>query len=298
MLAMVVAAILYRAAPHETAAYRSVALTRTYWFIAEWRWYELFGLAAPIVILAVIGIKNSGTTSPVSRALARAGAVAGTVAVFTAAIFARTTSPTYLVARLQPLRIFQMVYILMILALGALLGQRLLPRRASRWGWAGFAILAAVMFQAQRSTYPHSSHFEWPGSEPRNGWEQAFEWIRSNTPQDALFALDADYITQPGEDTQTFRAIAERSALADYSKDGGEASITPELTAAWTTAQAAESGLATEPDAMRAAKLGPLGVTWVVLPGSSVTAFLCSYTNEAVKVCRLPARQAKSIDKF
>ena len=110
-------------------------------------------------------------------------------------------------------------------------------------------------------------------------------------PQDALFALDADYITRPGEDAQTFRAIAERSALADYSKDGGEASITPQLTAAWITAQAAQTGLATEPDAMRAAKLRPLGVTWVVLPSSSVTNFLCSYTNEAVKVCHLTARK-------
>ena len=72
---------------------------------------------------------------------------------------------------------------------------------------------------------------------------QAFLWIRGNTPKDALFALDADYINAPGEDAQSFRAIAERSALPDYSKDGGEASIAPDLTAAWSIGQAAQRGL-------------------------------------------------------
>jgi hypothetical protein len=216
-LATLVAAILYKTAPHESAAYRSVALTRTYWFIAGWRWYELFGLAAPIVILTAIGLQSERSANPMSRALARSGAVAGTVAILIAVLFARTSSPAYLIARLQPLRIFQMVYILMILALGALLGDRLLRRRASRW-LAAFAVLAIVMFGAERGTYPGSSHFEWPESLPHNGWERAFQWVRTNTPKDALFALDPDYISLPGEDAQTFRAIAERSALADYSK--------------------------------------------------------------------------------
>ena len=42
-------------------------------------------------------------------------------------------------------------------------------------------------------------------------------------------ALDAQYITKPGEDAQGFRAIAERSALPDYSKDGGVVTNKPEL---------------------------------------------------------------------
>ena len=184
-----------------------------------------------------------------------------------------------------------MVYILMILALGALLGDLLLLRKMPRWA-ATFAVLSAIMFGAARSTYPSSSHFEWPGSQPRNSWEQAFEWIRVNTPGDALFALDADYITRHGEDAQTFRAIAERSALADYSKDGGEASITPNLASAWTTAQAAQAGLDSDSDSTRIAKLKPLGVTWAVLPSGSKTIFVCSYANAAVKVCRLPDRDA------
>ena len=101
-------------------------------------------------------------------------------------------------------------------------------------------------------------------------------------------ALDSDYITKSGEDAQSFRAIAERSALPDYSKDGGEASITPELTSAWVEGQVAQSGLSNSTDARRIAALKPLGVGWVVLERSAATAFVCDYANEAVKVCRLP----------
>ena len=53
--------------------------------------------------------------------------------------------------------------------------------------------------------------------------------------------LDSHYITSPGEDAQSFRAIAERSAMPDYSKDGGEASIMPGLTSAWMSGVVAQT---------------------------------------------------------
>jgi hypothetical protein len=125
---------------------------------------------------------------------------------------------------------------------------------------------------------------------PRNPWAQAFLWVRDNTPKDALFALDADYINAPGEDAQCFRAIARRSALADYSKDGGEASIAPVLTADWVRDQAAQQALSSPSttDAQRLAALRPLGVTWLVLQPSAATSLDCPYANSAVKLCRLP----------
>ncbi len=289
LFAILLAAVIYKAAAPEPAAYLSVALTRTYWFVASWHTYEQFGLAAPIAILAVIGFRRRNQTSAAAIGLACTGAVAGTIGCIVAVLFARVDSPTYMVARLQPLRVFQIVYILMILAVGAFLGERLLQRRASRW-LTMFTLLAAVMVYAERQTFPCSSHFESPGSKPENAWVRAFEWIRVSTPQDALFALDAHYVSQAGEDVQTFRAIAERSALADYSKDGGVASITPALTAAWLTGQTAQTGLNTATDAARIAALRPLGVSWIVLPGATATGFMCPYTEEAAKVCRLPER--------
>jgi len=290
LFAILAAAILYKIAPPETAEYLRVALTRTYWFVASWHWYEQFGLAAPLVILGTVGLQRRHPSNATARGLALTATVAGTIAIIVASLFARTNSSTYLVARLQPLRIFQLVYILMILALGAFLGQTLLQRKLSRW-IVTFALLALIMLCAERYTFPNSAHFESPGREPRNDWERAFEWIRLSTPVDALFALDAHYVTQPGEDAQTFRAVAERSAIADYSKDGGEASITPALTRLWFTGQAAQTGLNAETDAKRVATLRPLGVSWVVLSSGTPTGFMCSYADEAVKVCRLPPPQ-------
>ena len=72
-----------------------------------------------------------------------------------------------------------------------------------------------------------------------------------NTPKDAVFALDAEYITKPGEDAQSFRAIAERSALPDFSKDGGVVTNKPELAAEWLQGQVAQAGLNAEPDAQQ-----------------------------------------------
>ena len=69
-------------------------------------------------------------------------------------------------------------------------------------------------------------------------------WIGRNTPKDAVFAIDAKYITKAGEDAQGFRAIAERSVLPDYSKDGGVVTNKPELSRSrGCQGQVAQAGL-------------------------------------------------------
>ncbi len=287
LLALAIATLLYLRSTPESAAYLRVALTRTYWFVARWQWYEQFGLVAPLAILGAITLQHASPSHRAARALAGTALVAGSVAILVAVLFARANAPTYAVARLQPLRIFQIIYILMILGLGATLGERVLQRKKTHWAIT-FTLLAIIMVLADRQTFPRSAHLELPWRQTRNGWQRAFEWISQNTPVDALFALDAHYVTHPGEDAQTFRAIAERSALADYSKDGGEASISPDLTAAWAAGQAAQTGLNTASDAQRMATLRPLGVGWIVLPSSAGTAFECDYSDDTVKVCRLP----------
>ena len=282
-----VATAIQLLSPVEDALYRQVAMTRYYWFLAAWRWYELLGLAAPLIILAIVGFRMRQESAAARVALARMSVVCGVVAVAVAILFARPQSSALMVARLQPLRIFQIVYIVMILAVGSALAEWVLQRHLLRW--AGMSILlAGVMLSADRRTFRNSAHLELPGAFSQNQWEQAFLWIRQNTPKTAFFALDAHYITSPGEDAQCFRAIAERSALPDYSKDGGEASISPELTAAWQAGEIAQARINTESDAQRIAALTPLGVTWVVLKRDAVTGLNCAYTNADVKVCRLP----------
>ena len=134
-----------------------------------------------------------------------------------------------------------------------------------------------------------SSHIELPDRSARsaNPWVQAFLWVGKNTSRDALFALDAKYVNTEGEDAQNFRAIAMRSELPDYSKDGGEASITPPLAEAWQQGAAAQDGLSKLNDDVRDERLRPLGATWMVLHADAVTAHPCPFDNGTVKVCRL-----------
>ncbi len=268
-------------APAESAAYVRVAATRYYWFPARWEWFEWLGLVGPVVVL--VWLKSRRCWSEMGNAAVWLAAISFAVA----ALFAREGLATHLVARMQPLRCFQTVYEVMILLLGAWLGETLLARKLWRWVVL-FAGMGGVMAYAQRQIYAHSAHMEWPGMTPQNAWQQAFLWVRGNTPVHAVFAMDARYITRgKGEDAQCFRAIAERSALPDYSKDGGEAAITPALVDAWVAGQSAQGGLDVATDAERAARLRPLGADWVVLGRSSQTGWACPYVNQTVEVCRV-----------
>jgi hypothetical protein len=285
-----IAAGLQLSAAPESEIYQRIMLTRDYWFLSQWHWYEWIGLIAPLVILSFVAMGPRRDGDDARLGLARMAIAAGVIAAAVAILFARTGMTIHLVARMQPLRIFQLVYIVMILMLGAALGERFLQRRPMRWIVA-FSLLTAVMVIVERRTFPASKHLELPrgtSEDSGNQFEQAFMWISRNTPRDAIFALDAQYITKPGEDAQSFRAIAERSVLPDFSKDGGVVTNLPELAAAWLQGQTAQARLNTESDVMRIAALKPLGVTWVVLERSAETGFACKYANEAVKVCRLP----------
>jgi hypothetical protein len=294
LTAQVMAAGLQLSAAPEDEIYRKVMLTRSYWFLSEWHWYEWVGLIAPVTILLVIALGRRREGDEARVGLVRMAASAGVIAMTVAMVFARTGMKTHLVARMQPLRIFQVVYVVMTLVLGALLGEWLLRRTTIRWVTA-FSLLAGVTMTAERMTFPGSRHLELPGAlawgpttDGGNQFEQAFAWIRDNTPKDAMFALDAEYITKPGEDAQSFRAIAERSVLPDFSKDGGVVTNQPKLAAAWQEGQAAQAGLDEQTDEERVARLKPLGVSWVVLQRDAVTRFACKYANGAAKVCRLP----------
>jgi hypothetical protein len=116
---------------------------------------------------------------------------------------------------------------------------------------------------------------------------RAFLWCRDNTPVDALFALDAHYITTSGEDAQTFRATAQRSVLPDFSKDGGEASITPRLADEWVAGFTAQLNLSSLNGRELRSRLAPFGVTWLVLRSTSPAALECPYDNGQLKVCKL-----------
>jgi len=65
---------------------------------------------------------------------------------------------------------------------------------------------------------------------------------RGHTPKSAVFGIDPDYMLLPGEDQHGFRAVAERSVLADEVKDSGAVSLFPQLASHWKDQVRAESG--------------------------------------------------------
>jgi len=143
------------------------------------------------------------------------------------------------------------------------------------------------MFLAQRALFPASAHVEWPGVAPRNPWAQAFIWVRNNTLTDAIFALDPYHMEIPGEDENGFRAIAERSMLADAVKDSGAVSMFPTMAETWLQQVQAQSdwkkfGLR---DFRRLQ--AEYGVSWVVVQQPGVSGLNCPYQNQVVQVCRL-----------
>jgi hypothetical protein len=197
---------------------------------------------------------------------------------------------------LEPMRYLQIVYLLFFLIGGGLLGRYVLGRHAYRWLLL-FVPLGVGMLDAQRQLYPASAHLEFPGRRLDNPWLRAFAWIRQNTPDNALFALDPHYMELKGEDFHGFRALAERSALADFTKDGGMAARVPSLAPRWLKEVDATKGWRDFHDADFMNLKEDFGVNWVVLarpadagptdhhPAS--LALACPYQDQEVQVCRL-----------
>jgi hypothetical protein len=188
---------------------------------------------------------------------------------------------------LQPMRYLHLVYVLLVLIGGGLLGRHVL--RGSGWRWAVVLVAAyGGMFVSQRRLLPASEHVELPGRPVSNSWLQAFAWIRQNTPSDAYFALDPDYLAAPGEDYHSFRALAERSQLADAIKDPAVVTQVPELASRWVEQVDAQAGWGRF-QAADFERLGArFGVSWVLVPYPAPARLICQWHNDRLSVCRVP----------
>jgi hypothetical protein len=271
-------------------AYRQAAISRSYFFLTGWEWYEIVGAAAPIVLFGWLAWRErnnraSSTLFELSVAtlwFASLACVGGIAVTWDSHLFG--------LARLQPMRAYQLVYILLLVVplnsgLQALVDQWDVTRRKLAFATI-ICCLAFGMYVVQRETFPASLHVEWPWAESHNPWQQAYEWIRLNTPKDAVFALDANYPDEAGNDRQGFRAQAERSALPDQTKDGGIAALFPELAGAWL----ANSALTVDIDRaseQQTSRLLEAGVTWIVIQYDRDVDLPCPYHNAVVAVCRL-----------
>ncbi len=265
--------------------WRQAAATRPFYFVLHWHWYEWLGVVAPLALLwwfrALAERRGSAVLARVAERLVYFG-------VFQLAVALLMLLPARLerLRPLEPMRFLHLVYLLFVLLSGGLLGRYVLKRHALRWLLL-FVPLSVGMFYAQRQMYPATAHLELPGAASRNSWVEAFRWISRNTPVDSQFALDPRYMEVPGEDYHGFRALAERSVLADEIKDAGMAARVPSLASRWLREVEAQRGWRSfqRPDFLRLKE--EFGVDWVVLQVPGVDGLSCPHRNSQVMVCRV-----------
>jgi hypothetical protein len=267
-------------------AYREVLASRAYFLVTTWHWWEWFGAFAPLAILTWLTSLSLKSTLPPFSRLAKLLVGVGLISTVAALLLASDVDFAYLL-RLQPMRSFHLIYVAFFILLGGLLGEYLL--RAHVWRWIlCFGALSTGMFAVDKITYPASPHIERPGVPYQGEWLSSFLWIREHTPKDAMFALDPEYLLKQGVDLHGFRAVAERSVLADQEKDSGAASVFPELAERWKTESAAQSDWAhVSTDRLRNLQ-EQYGVTWVLLENSTpLDGVVCPYHNGVLRVCRI-----------
>lgn len=273
-------------------------VTRSYYYLAQWAWYELLGVIAPIVFLFGFSFMRRENRPAAFFLVSRRIALFGFL--FALISLALSTSVFERFLSLQPMRSFHLVYVLLFLYFGGLLGEKLLKAKPLRWVLL-FLPLCIAMFAAQRYQFSASDHIELPWIKPRNQWVQAFQWIRENTPKNAFFALDPYCMEHDGEDFHGFRALAERSMMADRVKDPAVVSVLITANKLLSDKFEDQSGVAkTWHEQVTAVQnwkdfgiedfrrlKEKFGVDWVVLEKPGLNGLECPYENDAVKVCRI-----------
>lgn len=265
-------------------AYREAMRFHISHFLLQWQWYEWLGLIAPFAVLIWLGrIARSRNLNNLERVCH--AAVVYEFVYFAIALVIAIPQRFEALARLQPLRSLLLVCIFMLMAIGGFVAEYILKDRI--WRWLLFLPLCGGMFAAQRQLFPSTAHIECPRAAPKNQWEQAFLWIRQNTPPDARFAIDPFYMDTSGEDRIGFRALAERSRLADANKDSGAVAMFPPLAEEWWEQLQAQKNWQhfTRADFLRLHENYQVG--WIVLQTPNALGLPCLYRNSAVSVCQI-----------
>jgi hypothetical protein len=92
----------------------------------------------------------------------------------------------------------------------------------------------------------------------------------------------------PGEDYHSFRALAERSQLADYIKDTAVVTQVPELGEVWARQNQAQKGWSRFQLGDFERLKAKFGVGWVVVGYPAQVGLECEWHNGVISVCRIP----------
>lgn len=271
---------------HPSPAFFQTLNDHSYYFVLRWHWYEWLGIFAPLAVLWWFSRVAEQKARPTSRTIALS-LIAFGIICFVGALL--VSIPGFHVLAIgQPMRGFQLLYLFMFLIAGGLIGETLLKQRFLLW-IALFAPICAGMAFAQFQVFPSDRHIEWPEAASTNPWVQAFAWIRINTPSDAIFALNPNYMALPGEDNQGFRAIAARSSLADAVKDWSASAMFPASPLATECLEQVHAAQGWED--FRAGDFDRLkrtyGVSWVVVDHPPAANLLCPYQKGKLSVCEI-----------
>ena len=258
----------------------------SYYFLSQWEWYEWLGIVGPLVILTACG-RWARERAPVVGRVAEPLVRFGVFYLLVGILFSYVPRFAQLAA-LQPMRALQPIYLFMGFFAGGILVLRF-GRHMAVLGML-FLGLCGGMFYAQLKEFPATLHVECPGLKPSNEWLLAYDWIRRNTPVAAYFAMDPRYMERPGADFHGFRALAERSALADQIEDKAVASLSPALAQEWwTETEALRDWNGFDSHAMGRLK-ARFGVDWVLVERDNsprLGGLECPYENGRLRVCRI-----------
>ena len=270
-----------------SGAYREALYSRDYFFLYNWTWYHWLGMLAPLAILAWFWRGNVRGTRRGFQLISFALIPFGLISIAAAAILC--SSPEFeMFVRLQPLRSFHPITFIFVLLFAGVSGEYLAKSR--NWVPVAFFLpLAVGMYLVSRQTYPNSPQIEFPAKTSTNPWVETLLWIRQNTPENAVFAVDSHYFKDSPSDVHGFRAISTRSALADYYKDSGVVSLFPALAPEWKQMSNATYGLNHFTlDQFRRLQQQYPEVTWTVIHGYPPPGMDCPHEERGYSVCRMP----------
>jgi hypothetical protein len=267
-------------------SWRAAMNMHSYYFIYKWQWYEWLGAIAPLALFYLLW---RWARSRGENLLARFALATFSFGVFQqlAAFLLLTPASWIRLAPLQPMRYLHLVYFALALVAGGLMGEFVLKK--SLWRWAAYLVIFnAAMLLPQEVEFPATRHLELPGLASSNDWLEAFAWIRQNTLLDAYFVCDPAYVDLPGEDSYSFRALAERSSLADAIKDSAVAAQIPSLGPIWAEQVAAEQGWGRFGAADFQRLKQRFGVDWAIVDYPAPAGLDCRWHNRTLAVCRIP----------
>ena len=237
------------------------------------------------------GLGANGTT------LCDSAILYGCFAAALTLVFGHELFHSHIIARLQPLRAFLMIYAVMFLLLAASM-QQFFERDSSPSSMRHYTCYAMIpillatafgMFLTQRIEFPESAHIDlpWLMQQSRNPWVRAFFWCRDNTPAERTLRARSTLHHHPRRRCPDLPRHRRAQRVPDFSKDGGEAAISPRLADEWVSGFTAQLNLDQQTASQLREHLEPFGVDWVILRADSPAELNCPYDNNLLKVCKL-----------